>query len=88
MSRELRRVEVLIKSQRRNMIFEVFAKKGPVRAAKRFAKDMGFGGLDFDWPNAVVKIGPIPKESGHQLEPFEEEIFRQMLAGELTPEVE
>lgn len=85
--REIRQVEVLIKSQRRTMTFEVFAKKDPVRAAKRFAKDMGFGGLDFDWPNATVKVGPMPEESGRELEPFEQEIFRQLLAGELMTEV-
>jgi hypothetical protein len=85
--REIRQVEVLIKSQRRTMTFEVFAKKDPVRAAKRFAKDMGFGAVDFDWPNAIVKIGPIPESGGPELEPFEQEIFRQLLAGELTTEV-
>lgn len=85
--RDIRHVEVPIKSQRRSMIFAVFAKKDPIRAAKRFAKDMGFGGLDFDWPNAVVKEGPIPNKSGRNLEPFEEEIFRQIMAGEITTEV-
>jgi hypothetical protein len=87
MSREIRHVEVLIKSQHRSMTFEVFAKKDPIRAAKRFARDMGVSGLDFDWPNAVVKVGPIPKDSGPELEPFEQDIFRQLLAGELTTEV-
>lgn len=81
--RKLQHVEVLIKSQRRSMIFEVFAEKDPLRAAKRFAKNAGFGGLDFDWRNAVVKAGPISEEGRHQLESFEEELFRQLMAGEL-----
>jgi hypothetical protein len=85
--REIRHVEVLIKRQRRSMSFEVFARKHPIRAAKRFAKEMGFGGLDFDWPNAIVKVGPIPETSGLELEPFEEEIFRQLLAGEIKTEM-
>lgn len=39
--RDIRRVEVLIKSQRSTMTFEVFAKKDPVRAAERFRKKHG-----------------------------------------------
>jgi hypothetical protein len=65
----------------------VFAEKDPIRAAKRFAKKMGFGGLDFDWPKAIVKVGPILKQSEHALEPFEQEMFRQVIAGEITMEV-
>lgn len=86
LGRQIRRVEVLIKSQKRTMTFEVFAQKDPVRAAKRFAKDMGFGGLDFDWPNAKVLEGPGPRTDEPELAPFEAEILRKVLAGEIKTE--
>ncbi|MGA8534550.1 MAG: hypothetical protein WB615_10620 [Candidatus Tumulicola sp.] len=84
--RQIRHVEVLIKSQKRSMLIEVFAKKDPIRAAKRFVKEMGFGGLDFDWANAKVEEGPSPRGTGPELEPFEAEILRKLLSGEIKTE--
>ncbi len=85
-SRQIRHVEVVIKSQKRSMSIEVFAKKDPIRAAKRFVKEMGFGGLDFDWANAKVAEGPNASKGGTDLEGFEVDVLRGLLSGEIKTE--
>lgn len=84
--RELRHVEVPIAGQHRSMFFEVDAKDA-IRAAKRAARKAGFGGLDFDWRNGIVKNGPILKGNAPELEPFEEDVFRGLISGEIETEV-
>ena len=68
------------------MSFEVFARKDPRRAAKRYVKEMGLGSLDYDWANAKILEGPIPPNGGPELEPFKEDILRGMLTGEIKTE--
>jgi hypothetical protein len=80
MSENVRHVEVTLKSQKRQVFFEISAVEDPIRAAKRSARQMGFDTAMFDWSNARVLDGPAP-ESGAELEPFEEELLLEFLRG-------
>lgn len=82
MSKILRRVKVMMKSPRRGMSVEVFAEKDPVRAAKRFAKKLGFDIANFDWRTAEVLEGPDPKPPP-ELDAFEEDLLLATLTGKI-----
>jgi len=82
MGKNLRRVDVTMRSSGRGTSIEVFAEKDPVRAAKRFAKKLGFDIAAFEWANAKVLEGPSPN-SPPELDAFEEEVFRGMLTCEI-----
>jgi hypothetical protein len=82
MDKKLRRVEVIMKSSKRGVSIGVFAEKDPIRAAKRFVRQMGFNTVDFEWANAKVLEGPDPNPPP-ELEVFEEDLLLRMLTGEI-----
>ena len=85
--RSIRQVKVQITSQRRAVSIQVFAKKDPIRAAKRFVRELGLGSLDYDWDNATIIEGPYPKNLGDlALDPFEADLLCGMLSGEIKTE--
>jgi hypothetical protein len=86
MKREIRRVEVLVKSQKRTVTFTVFAKKDPIRAAKRFSKQVGLGHLDYDWPNVTILTGSAPSDEASELDTVDADVFHGILSGEHVTE--